>query len=97
MKYQKEKRGGRSAARRYYVYMKHMHMETRQVRADVSRCNSPLSPSEGAVGFDFRYPKGIAGLACQDKKEKKKKQRWEQRREGGRNSETERERKQKGD
>lgn len=44
-----------------------------QVTADVSRCNSLLSPSEGAVGFDFRYPKGIAGLACQDKKEKKKK------------------------
>lgn len=61
MKYQKEKGGEHCAA-----------LLCVQVTADVSRCNSHLSPSEGAVGFDFRYPKGIAGLACQDKKEKKK-------------------------
>lgn len=36
-------------------------------------CSSPMCPKEGAVGFKFSDPKGVEGIACQDKKERKKK------------------------
>lgn len=43
------------------------------------RCSSPPWPSEGAVGFDFRYPTGEAAPSCQDQngKEEKKNNRYE--------------------